>query len=274
MRIKKSFLKKLRVEYFSKYYPYDDELEKIMDMKQTSAVKKREEDHSFLKNPLVHNMHIYLTEYLLAFSRAWFDKDCFSVLDWGCGKCQVSYFLKKRNVDVICCDIETTERVDSAFGQYTPIADFLNIAVVPLKHEYLLPFDDECFDVVLSFGVLEHVPNDKQSLLEISRILKPNGLFFCFWLPFKYSWRQKLLHLKGDYYHNRLYNKTKIKQLLNETEFNLLDYWYRDLLPYRSRLSIYRNMEKIDNWFCRNTIFKYFAANIEFVANKDRISNS
>jgi SAM-dependent methyltransferase len=260
---------KLREEYFSKYFPYDDELAKIVDIKQTSELKKPEKNHDFLKDPLVQNMHIYLVEYLLAFSRRWFNKNDFSILDWGCGKCQVSYFLKKKNVDVMSCDIETMAHTDSAFGQYTPIADFAKIHVIPLKHEYNLPFTDECFDVVLSFGVLEHVPNDKQSLIEINRILKPNGLFFCFWLPYKYSWRQKREQLKGSHYHDRLYDIHKVKYLLDETKFNLLDYWYRDLLPYRYVPSVFRSIENFDNWLCRNTWLKYFASNIEFVANKN-----
>ena len=31
--------KKLRKEYFSKYYPHDDELAKIVDIKQTSELR-------------------------------------------------------------------------------------------------------------------------------------------------------------------------------------------------------------------------------------------
>ena len=215
------------------------------------------------------NMHIYLVEYVLAFSKKWFNKNNFTILDWGCGKCQVSYLLKKRNADVLSCDIETAKHVDSAFGQYTPIAEFAKINVVPLKHEYILPFNNETFEVVLSFGVLEHVPNDKQSLVEINRILKPNGLFFCFWLPYKYSWKQKREYLKGSHYHDRLYNINKVKYLLNETQFNLIDYWYRDLLPKGCAPSFYRKIEGFDNWLCRNTLLKYFASNIEFVANKN-----
>jgi SAM-dependent methyltransferase len=260
--------KKLRAEYFSKYFPYDDELAKIVDMKQNTKLKKTEQSHDFLKKPMWQNMYIYLVEYLLAFSREWFKKHNFTVLDWGCGKCHVSYLLKKRKIDVVSCDIETTEHADSAFGQYIPIAEFANINVIPLRHEYILPFPDKSFDVVLSFGVLEHASNDKQSLIEINRILKPNGLFFCFWLPYKYSWKQRREYLKGNHYHDRLYDINKVKYLLDGTQFNLIDYWYRDLLPKRYAPLFYRKIEKVDNWFCGNTLLKYFASNIEFVANK------
>ena len=260
--------KKVRGECFSQYFPYDEELKTIVDIKQKAISKKVEENHDFLKKPITQNMHLYLVEYVLAFSKKWFGSDVFTILDWGCGKCQVSYLLKKRNAQVVSCDREITEHADSFFGQYTPIADFAKIDVVPLKHDYLLPFDNETFEVVLSFGVLEHVPNDKQSLIEINRILKPNGLFFCFWLPHKYSWRQSLERYKGNYYHDRLYKIKQIKQLLSETKYDLLDDWYRDLLPKKSCCTSYRKTENSDNWLCRNTFLKYFAANIEFVARK------
>ena len=259
---------KLRIEYFRKYYPYDRELAAIIDLYQSTGPKKLE-SHNFLKNPVVQNMHTYLVEYLLAFSRKWFNRNDFSVLDWGCGKCQVSYLVKKRNVKIISCDIDR-EKGDSSFGQDTPIADFAKINVIPLRHEYLLPFENETFESVLSFGVLEHVFDDKESLAEINRILKPNGLFFCFWLPYKHSFRQKIEQKKSNY-HDKLYEMKRIKCLLQETNYNILDYWYRDLLPFRKipfGRNHYRIMENFDNWLCRNTIFKYTATNIEFVANK------
>jgi hypothetical protein len=92
--------KKIRLEFFKKYFPYDNELAKIVDITQSPRFKKTVQSHDFLKKPMWQNMYIYLVEYVLAFSRQWFASNNFSVLDWGCGKCQVSYLLKKRNVDV------------------------------------------------------------------------------------------------------------------------------------------------------------------------------
>jgi SAM-dependent methyltransferase len=215
-----------------------------------------------------------LIEYFIEFSKQWFGKNSFTVLDWGTGKCQVTYLCKKRGIDITSCDIELNAGGDSSFGQYTPIANYAKINVIPLKHPYLLPFANETFDIILSFGVLEHVTNDLESLKEINRILTPNGLFFCFWLPYKYSYKQNLHHLRKDFYHDRLYTKRMVKKLLAETNMVMLDCWLRDLLP-KTPFEIKRKMspyygffEKLDNLICNLPILKHLASNIEFVAYK------
>lgn len=40
-----------------------------------------------------------------------------------------------------------------------------------------LPFHDNFFDSVISMSVMEHVPNLENALMEVKRILKPNGIF-------------------------------------------------------------------------------------------------
>jgi ubiquinone/menaquinone biosynthesis C-methylase UbiE len=212
---------------------------------------------------------LYLVEYILEFSKAWFKTDDIKMLDWGCGKGYVSWLLKKRNIDVTSCDVEKQD-VTSAFGQYTPLISHAGICVVPLKHEYLLPFEDESFNVVLSFGVLEHVPNDFESLKEIRRVLKPNGLFFCSYLPYVFSYTQRIAHLRGQYYHDHLCSHELIVDLLRCAGMKMIDSWHRALMPKRSMtLPFYRMLEKMDNWFCNNTILKHLATNIEFIAYKD-----
>jgi SAM-dependent methyltransferase len=251
--------KKLRKEYFSKYFPYDNEL---------ATIVKNEREHDFLVKPLWQNMHIYLVEYLIAFCKKWFGKNDFKVLDWGCGKGEITYLCKKRHIKIECCDIADKKYGDSAFGQKTPIIDHEKINVIPLEHTVQLPFENESFDAVLSFGVLEHVSNDMESLKEISRILKPRGLFFCFFLPYKYSWKQKRQHLKGSFYHDHLYDMKTVKYLLDNAGFTLSDYWNRDLFPKRFAPVFYRQIENMDNWICGNTVLKHLASNIEFVAYK------
>jgi ubiquinone/menaquinone biosynthesis C-methylase UbiE len=255
-----SYLKQLRKKIFAEKNPFDNELVSILD--------PLDKEFDFLRNPVVQNIYIYQIKYIKEFSRIWFENEPFNVLDWGSGKGHVSYWMKKNNINVTSCDVSNTG-VTSAFIIKSPIYSYANIEAVELKHEYILPFNDSSFDVVISSGVLEHVANDFESLKEINRILKKDGLFFCFHLPYKYSYTQNIQHFKGNWYHDKLYSKKEVKCLLEKTNYKLLDIWHRALFPKRSFVPpCYSSIEKIDNWLCNYTILKYFATNIEFVVYK------
>jgi len=264
--------KKLRMNCFlQKNYDLDHDLIKLISSFKISEPEKMGSYHDLLLNPLTHYLHIYIVEYLKEFIQYWFKKENVKILDWGCGRGHITYLCKKRSMNITACDVaEATERErgDSAFFQYTPIINSQGIDVIPLKESIELPFAEKEFDVVLSVGVLEHVQNDAESLKEIYRVLKHNGLFFCFFLPKKHSWRQKLQHLKGDYYHDRFYSKKLVEELVGSAGMEMIDYWVRDVIPFRSHNPWYRLSEKIDNWFCSYTLIKFFASNIEFVAKK------
>jgi ubiquinone/menaquinone biosynthesis C-methylase UbiE len=257
---------KLRKEYFYKNYSLDNELISLLSNKKILEPEKIGSSHDFLLHPLTHYTHIYLVEYLHEFIKHWFNGNSIKILDWGCGKGQIAYLCKKRGMNIICCDI-FEKKGDSAFGQYTPIIDTLGINVLPLEHPYKLPFSENSFEAVLSFGVLEHVQNDEESVKEIHRVLKPNGLFFCFFLPFKYSWRNHLEHFKGNYYHDRLYSIKRVNNLIENNRLKIMDLWIRDVIPFRGH-SWFKIAEKIDQWFYNFTPLKYFATHIEFVAYK------
>lgn len=50
--------------------------------------------------------------------------------------------------------------------------------VVTAGNAYRLPFKDEAFDVVISNGVLVHLPNHPAVASEIHRVLRPAGVFY------------------------------------------------------------------------------------------------
>ena len=258
-------MSKLRHRVFATRFPLDSRLVELA---------QRTTSHSFLANAASHNSYLFLLDYLKAFSEARLQKKpCgLRILDWGCGKGHCTYLLRNLGFKVVSCDIERGAG-DSAFGQETPIIEAENIDVIPLKDRVKLPFESESFDIVLSMGVLEHVESDLESLREIYRILRPGGLFFCFFLPFVGSWTQYLMRCSGDDYHDRLYTKSKVNSLLKETGFDLQDIWHRQLFPKNSvRYPAYRAFESVDQALVRLTPLKYLATNIEFVASKSNVN--
>jgi SAM-dependent methyltransferase len=256
----KKTIRNFRKKSFCEIYQLDENLINLLD--------KNDKEFDFLRTPVIQNIYNYQIDYLLRFSKEWFKQPSLKILDWGCGKGYVAYLFKERGINITSCDVSNTG-ASSAFGINSPIIISAKIDVIELKHDYILPFNDSEFDVILSFGVLEHVSNDLESLCEIKRVLKTNGLFFCFYLPYKLSYTQNIQHLKGNWYHDRLYWKKDVRNLLKKANLNLLDIWHRALLPKRSFVPPFFNtVERIDNWLCNNSLLKYFATNIEFVASK------
>lgn len=251
-----------RRSIFKKKWPLDGEI---------TAVTAEVPSHAFLHNPAGQYSYIYLTRFVKAFAERRllqpFSK--LAVLDWGCGKGHVSKLITDLGPGLLeSCD-RLSDSEDSTFGQSTPIVEQFRIPVTPLDHDYLLPYEDSAFDIVLSVGVLEHVPNDRASLAEINRVLKSGGLFFCFFLPTRLSWTQKFAHWRGNDYHDRLYTRHQVREMLGSTGFELIDLWYRQFLPKNTvHYPDFRLFEELDQIITENTPLRHFATNLEFVCSK------
>jgi SAM-dependent methyltransferase len=187
------------------------------------------------------------------------------VLDWGCGKGHITYLLLQQGLEVTCCDL-IDGASDSSFGQTTPILNEMQKNVIPLTDPISLPFESASFDCVTSFGVLEHVESDVGSLRELRRVLRPGGLFFVTFLPFRFSWTQALARLRGNSYHDRLYSIRKVEELAEISGFALEAIWLAQLFPKNSvPYFLDKFLEPCDRWLCRYTPLKYFATNLEIV---------
>ena len=93
------------------------------------------------------------------------------LLDIGCGNGFVTCLYARAGADVVSVDItETAVELTKARLEI----EGLNADVRQADAESL-PFDDEHFDVVVSFGVLHHTPNTVKAVGEAYRVLKPGG---------------------------------------------------------------------------------------------------
>jgi len=85
-------------------------------------------------------------------------------------------------------------------------------------------FEENFFDVVTLWDVLEHMPNPKKALLEINRILKPNGLLVVNY-PDIGSWLSKVMRSKWIFLlsvHLYYFTPKTIKGILKTTGFKTI----------------------------------------------------
>ncbi len=97
------------------------------------------------------------------------------VLDVGCGAGQELFpFLKKSNAFCVGIDIAPElGKITNGIFSKKEFSDRANFA--RSKGEFL-PFADESFDVVLCRVALPYM-NNRETIAEVARILKPNGVF-------------------------------------------------------------------------------------------------
>jgi 2-polyprenyl-3-methyl-5-hydroxy-6-metoxy-1,4-benzoquinol methylase len=98
------------------------------------------------------------------------------VIELGCGTGSLCEALHQKGIAIAGCDVSPVA-IDHGREKYP----HLHLSVVNAEQ---LPWENETFDAVLSFDVLEHLFNPDKHLEEIRRILKPGG-YYLFQTPNK-----------------------------------------------------------------------------------------
>jgi SAM-dependent methyltransferase len=189
------------------------------------------------------------------------------VLDWGCNHAPDSCLLRAwfgEQLDLYSCDFLSPSR-------YAVFHDYARATHRSLEDEVALPFPSNFFDVVIGSGVLEHTATDCDSLRELRRVIKPDGVLVISYLPNLLSlkeWFQRTIR-KRDF-HRRLYGMSEAKQLLKHHGFYpvVADYhtffWQRRLCA----MGLRRWEPVISQWLARLLPVHVFSSTLRFVARK------
>lgn len=149
------------------------------------------------------------------------------VLDWGCNHAPDSCLLRATcagSLRLHGCDFRPPE-------QYRSFHDFSGLAYTQLLDVVGLPYADQSFDVVIGSGTLEHVAMDYESLKQLNRILKVDGVLILTYLPNRWSVQEWLRRVTGKSHHRRLYGLGEASQLLKRAGL------YPISARYQSRLA-------------------------------------
>lgn len=196
------------------------------------------------------------------------------LLDYGCGNGAQTMTFAPDAAEIMACDImpgglEAMEREARTRGITT-------IRPVLIDGE-TIPSGAGVFDAAYSFEVLEHVRDERRTLREIRRVLKPGGDFLItvpnkWWVfethgarlpvlpwnrvPF-FSWLPTPLHRRWA--HARIYRRPQILRLLQEEGFDVLASAYvtapMDALPVPA-------LQRL----LRRTVFRHDSTPVPFLA--------
>ncbi|WP_261511444.1 class I SAM-dependent methyltransferase [Chryseobacterium paludis] len=108
----------------------------------------------------LHLMHIATYEYARNFVK---NK---KVLDYGCGSGYGTHMLSENTESIIGADI-SDEAIEYAKKEYS---------ASNLRFMTISELENEKFDVITSFQVIEHVPNDREYTAHLKKMLNPGGI--------------------------------------------------------------------------------------------------
>ena len=152
------------------------------------------------------------------------------VLDLGCGEGRhvISAYIEA-DIQAVGVDLSHTDLV-AAQGKFSDFDEPDNAAKsfgLSSADALQLPFADNTFDKVICSEVLEHIPDYRSALVEISRVLKPGGLF-CASVPRR--WPEKICWAFSDAYHQvlgghlRIFRSSELRCEIERVGFN---HYYR-----------------------------------------------
>ncbi len=106
-----------------------------------------------------------------------------TVLECGCGSAEVSAFMARQGYDCTLLDAAPTAlRVARRRFEREGLR-----ATYTLGNVYSLPFPDDTFDILTSFGLLEHFADVDRVIAEMARVIRPGGMFFADIVPERFS---------------------------------------------------------------------------------------
>jgi len=191
--------------------------------------------------------------------------DGMTICDVGCGEGRVLESINRdcKGVKLYGCDIIPPRKKSKEFK-------------FSLIEKNKLPYNDNTFDMVISIDCLEHIRSYKTILLEMRRILKPNGMIHLF-IPCEgetfsmYSFLKiffgKRLFERTKYHMNAFTKKDIITTLKSYFSIVEIKYSYHiighimDALLFTATLN-----KKISDWFWKEN--KYYTDNKKGIGNK------
>lgn len=100
------------------------------------------------------------------------------VLDTGTGTALIPIELRRRSDCFHVTAVDLAEQMLAVADRNVRGAGFEKAISLELVDSKSLPYNDDSFDVVMSNSIVHHIPEPSSALAEMSRVLRPGGLYF------------------------------------------------------------------------------------------------
>ncbi len=167
------------------------------------------------------------------------------ILDVGCGTGNLLNYLAKRNKEAILFGVDIEKEIVNRAekNKYCQREKFI------LMDAKKLPFEDNFFDEIYCYEVLEHVKDLNQVLSEIKRVLKKRGKLKIT-VPLEKS-EKILIKYNKDYPiqvgHVRFFSKENIQKVLEEKGFKIKFHKTRNAIEHIFWRNIFKRGGRIIN---------------------------
>lgn len=127
------------------------------------------------------------------------------MLEYGCGAAGISLYLASQGYDAHICDLAPNALFVAKKNRQMHAPE-VQISSSTVANGLQFPYRNDSFDVVMSFGLLEHFEPEPLSRLldETIRVLKPGGLFIADIIPGPRRLNVRTLGLVSNYFGSML----------------------------------------------------------------------
>jgi len=172
-------------------------------------------------------------------------------LDFGCGDGFFAETVFGKRKIYIGLDLNDSQAIEAEKNQVYKKTVFYDGKKIPFSNNY--------FDSIISNCVLEHIPNLKNSLKEINRVLKPNGYFLT--TVMTDNWEKNLFVRKifGQFYVDFMRKKQDHYHLLSKNQwiktFQSIGFKVIKIYPYLNQYQ--SQLLDIFHYFSLPSLFSY-----------------
>lgn len=201
--------------------------------------------------------------------RPYLPLDARTILDFGCGMGIDALMIRETlgsSVQIYGLDVDDNTT-------FKPIRERSGLIYTQIDHPYRLPYEDDRFDVVVASGVLEHVRMDNESLKELHRVLRPNGILIVTFLPNRHSYTEFLARRLNKGGHQRMYSRFSFDTQLRHLGFAPLVSRFHQFIPAANNVdaaglhvALSERLWPLNGVLERAWPTKFIATNLMFVA--------